>query len=97
MLRIWSVAFVVLVLGLTVAGPLLRPCVAQDKPVAKALSVVPKADLGKKTTCAVCGMKVRVKPTTPAAEYEGKNYYFCSKMDQDTFLHSPEKFAKTTP
>lgn len=96
MLRTWTIAFLALVIGLTAAGPLATPCAAQNKPVAKVLTVVPKADIGKKTTCAVCGMKVKVKATTPAAEYEGKNYYFCSKMDLDTFVQSPEKFVQTS-
>ena len=94
MLRTGTILFVLLAMALSAAGPLAGRCAAQEKPAAKAVSVVPKADLGTKTTCAVCGMKLTVDSTTPAAEYEGKNYYFCSSIDRDTFLKDPAKFAQ---
>jgi len=39
------------------------PSFAADQPaIATVLSVPAKADIGTKTQCAVCGMKLRVKP-----------------------------------
>jgi len=90
-----SKIFAVLVIGVLIVGPLARPSMAQDNAVAKVLTVAPNADVGKKTVCAVCGMKVTVGPSTPAVEYKGKHYYFCSEMDRDTFVKSPAKFVES--
>jgi len=93
MFKTGVITLVALLMGLALSTASATPSIAQDKPVANAVSVVPKADLGMKTTCAVCGMEIKVKPDTPAAQYEGKSYYFCSTMDRDTFLQNPAKYV----
>jgi len=35
---------------------------------------------------------VKVKDSTPRAEYEGKTYYFCSEDCRTAFLKKPQKY-----
>lgn len=51
-------------------------------------------EIGTETTCPVCGMSVTVAEGTPAVTYEGKNYYFCSASDKETFAANPEMFME---
>jgi len=39
----------------------------------------------------VCGMQVRVTPTTPSAVRKGRKVYFCSEACRDTFNAAPDK------
>ena len=43
--------------------------------------------------CPVDGMKIRVTGDTPATEFQGRTYYFCSEEEQRKFLRHPERFA----
>ena len=50
-------------------------------------------------TCHVCRYRndlacvcVRVKDTTPRAEYQGATYYFCSEDCRAAFVKTPAKF-----
>ena len=93
MFKTGVITLAALLMGLALSTAFATPSIAQDKPVAKAVSVVPKADLGMNTTCPVCRMEIEVKPDTPAAQYEGKNYYFCSTTERDTFVQNPAKYV----
>ena len=42
----------------------------------------------------VCSMTVDPKTAAEKTTYKGKNYYFCSKEDKETFTKSPEKYVK---
>ena len=68
-----------------------------DPNIAALLSQPPSADIGQKTTCAYCGMHLKVKQNTPGATYKGKNYYFCDEMERDAFVKNPEKYISSTP
>jgi YHS domain-containing protein len=71
------------------------PSFAADQPViATVLSAPAKADIGTKTQCAVCGMKLRVKADQPVAEYKGKDYYFCDAAERDAFVQSPSMYIE---
>jgi protein SCO1 len=48
----------------------------------------------------VCGMAVRVAPTTPSAEHAGRRYFFCSETCRKAFEKNPQRYAasqKTDP
>jgi YHS domain-containing protein len=49
---------------------------------------------GEEFTCPLDGMRMKVAENTPAAEYEGKTYYFCSEAEKQTFLKNPERYVK---
>jgi YHS domain-containing protein len=56
---------------------------------------------GPTATCCVCRyhndlacLDVRVKDTTPRAEYHGQICYFCSKDCCEAFLKKPEKYLR---
>lgn len=66
--------------------------IAGSNDIASVLTQAPAADIGKKTTCAYCGMHLTVNAKTPAASYEGKNYYFCDEMERDAFIKEPNKY-----
>ena len=60
---------------------------------------LPAAD-GETAECPVCRedgdlacLHVKVKDTTPRAEYEGRRYYFCSDECRERFLKEPGKYA----
>lgn len=42
----------------------------------------------------VCGMKVDPKRTKFRSEYQGKIYYFCSKVDKNMFDKIPRGYAE---
>ncbi len=42
--------------------------------------------------CAYCGMHLTVKSDTPAATFDGKDYYFCDDMERDAFVKTPKKY-----
>jgi YHS domain-containing protein len=68
---------------------------AADQPgIATVLAAPAKADIGTKTQCAVCGMKLRVKADQAGAEYKGKDYYFCDANERDAFVQSPSTYLK---
>jgi YHS domain-containing protein len=54
---------------------------------------------GPTATCEVCRynndlacVNVRLKDSTPRAEYAGKVYYFCSEDCRTDFLKNPKKY-----
>lgn len=58
---------------------------------------------GPAATCYVCRynndlacVNVRVKDTTPRAEYQGTTYYFCSEDCRTAFLTNPSKYLPKT-
>jgi YHS domain-containing protein len=53
---------------------------------------ITKQEIGKEFTCPVCGMNVKVAKSTPALEYKGKTYYFCSAGEKIPFSKNPEKY-----
>ena len=65
---------------------------AASPEIASVLSQAPASDVGKKTMCAYCGMHLTVKSDTPAATYDGKDYYFCDDMERDAFVKTPKKY-----
>ncbi len=75
-----------------------QPATQQQEEVATKPAVTehtPSGDeIGTEATCPVCGMTVKVEPTTPSAEYDGKTYYFCSQHDEEAFAANPEMFTK---
>jgi YHS domain-containing protein len=63
----------------------------------------PTVKEGCEALCPVCSHykdgsceEVKVDGKTPAAEYRGKTYYFCSPSCKRTFLRKPRKFVKAT-
>ena len=50
--------------------------------------------VGEEFTCPIDGMRMTVTENTPATEYRGKIYYFCSEEDKQTFLQDPERYVK---
>jgi YHS domain-containing protein len=53
---------------------------------------ISQEELGVKTVCPVCGMEITISARTPALEYKGQIYYFCSADEKDQFMKNPEKF-----
>ena len=53
-----------------------------------------KKKVGEAFTCPVDGMRMAVTENTPATEYHGKTYYFCTEKDKQTFLRDPERYVK---
>ncbi len=53
---------------------------------------IAKDEIGKEFTCLLCGMKVKVAKNTPALDYQGKTYYFCSAGEKMPFSKNPEKY-----
>ncbi|MGO9450506.1 MAG: YHS domain-containing protein [Candidatus Binataceae bacterium] len=94
MLKHLSIASLALLTCLILVASPTAPAMAQEAAAAKVLNAVPAADVGMKTTCSVCQMKITVRKDSPAAEYQGKNYYFCSDWDRDTFIQDPQKYAQ---
>lgn len=50
--------------------------------------------VGEAFTCPVDGKQKTVTEHTPATEYLGKTYYFCTQQDKEAFLKDPERYAK---
>jgi YHS domain-containing protein len=94
MLKQLSIASLALLTCLILVTSPTAPAMAQETAAAKVLNAAPAADVGMKTTCSVCRMKIMVRKDSPAAEYQGKNYYFCSDWDRDTFVQDPQKYAQ---
>jgi Cu+-exporting ATPase len=53
-----------------------------------------KEDENKPVVDLVCGMTVTPKDAAGKSVYKGKNYYFCSKDDKETFDKTPDQFVK---
>ena len=87
----WLWIIVPMLIGLAIA-PL---GFAADQPaIASVLAAPAPAGIGTKTQCAVCGMKLRVKPDQATAEYKGKDYYFCDANERDAFVQNPSLYLK---
>lgn len=54
---------------------------------------ITKQEIGKEFTCPVCGMEAKVAKNTPALDYKGKTYYFCSSAEKIPFSKNPEKYT----
>jgi YHS domain-containing protein len=52
-----------------------------------------KEETGPQTDL-VCGMTVDPKTAEGKYAYKGKNYYFCSKEDQQEFAKAPDRYIK---
>jgi YHS domain-containing protein len=50
--------------------------------------------VGEQFTCPVDGRRMTVTEYTPATEYRGTIYYFCTQPDKEAFLKDPERYAK---
>ena len=50
--------------------------------------------VGEEFTCPIDGRRMTVTEHTPATEYLGKTYYFCTQHDKEAFLKDPERYAK---
>ena len=84
---------ILVALSILAIAPLSTPARCADSPaIAKVLASAPAADVGTTIKCAACGMKLHVKKETPAAEYAGKDYYFCDTSERDAFIANPEKY-----
>jgi len=53
---------------------------------------IDQEELGVKTVCPICGMEITISAQTPALEYKGQIYYFCTEDEKDQFMKDPEKF-----
>lgn len=53
---------------------------------------ITKEEIGKDFTCVMCNMKGKVSKNTPALDYQGKTYYFCSAGEKIPFSEDPEKY-----
>ena len=53
---------------------------------------VTQEEIGKESVCPVCGMKISVSSQTPAVNYEGKIYYFCTEQEVNQFRKDPSKY-----
>jgi YHS domain-containing protein len=69
----------------------LTGCAINDRDTAS--NAVPAA------TCQVCRynndlacIRVRVKDSTPRADYQGQTYFFCSESCREAFLKKPTKY-----
>jgi YHS domain-containing protein len=52
---------------------------------------IDQGELGGKTVCPICGMEITISAQTPALEYKGQIYYFCTEDEKDQFMKNPEK------
>jgi YHS domain-containing protein len=77
---------------LTLTLPSVQNSFSGDTSIASVLSQPPPGDVGQKTVCAYCGMRLTVNKATPGATYGGKDYYFCDDMERDAFVKDPNKF-----
>lgn len=62
-----------------------KPLVSEHK--------ITKQEISKEFTCPVCGMNMKVAKNTPALDYKGKTYYFCSAGEKMPFSKNPEKYV----
>lgn len=53
---------------------------------------ITQEELGKKFICPICGMEITVSTQTPALEYKGQIYYFCTEDEKAQFMKTPEEF-----
>jgi YHS domain-containing protein len=56
---------------------------------------ITEQEIGKEFTCPVCGMNVNVAKNTPALDYKGKTYYFCSAGEKESFSKQPDKYISS--
>jgi YHS domain-containing protein len=53
-------------------------------------------EIGMEVTCPVSGDTITVSETTPAVEYDGEVYYFCSEDEKVRFEEDPDRFLIIT-
>lgn len=56
---------------------------------------VTQEEMGKESICSVCGVRISVSSQTPAVDYEGKIYYFCTEQEVDQFMKEPSKYISS--
>ena len=54
---------------------------------------ISQKELGEKVICPICGMEITVSTRTPALEYKGQIYYFCTQDEKAQFMKKPEKLS----
>jgi len=66
----------------------------EDKTLSSKVAVhkITADETGTASSDVVCGMKVTVTNMTPAVEYDGKTYFFCSQHCRDTFAAHPDEY-----
>jgi YHS domain-containing protein len=67
---------------------------AQDKAKVSDHKIT-KEEIGKSFTCVMCNMKMKVSKNTPALDYQGKAYYFCSVGEKESFSKQPDKYISS--
>jgi YHS domain-containing protein len=56
---------------------------------------ITKEEIGKDFTCVMCNMKGKVSKNTPALDYQGKTYYFCSTGEKESFSKEPDEYISS--
>ncbi|MCJ7497679.1 MAG: YHS domain-containing protein, partial [candidate division Zixibacteria bacterium] len=56
---------------------------------------ITQEEIGKDFTCVMCNMKGKVSKNTPALDYQGKAYYFCSAGEKESFSKQPDKYISS--
>ena len=52
-----------------------------------------RKEIGEAFLCPVDGKRKTVTKDSPATEYRGKTYYFCSQEEKQAFLQQPERYV----
>lgn len=71
----------------------------QPAPSAEGAGAAPSGSTGDASVARdpVCGMSVRVVPTTPHRDHAGHRFYFCSDTCAESFARDPERYARQRP
>jgi YHS domain-containing protein len=71
---------------------ILSGCGEQELKPQFEIHQITQEELGKKIVCPICGMEITVSTQTPALEYKGQVYYFCTVDEKAQFMKTPEEF-----
>ena len=71
---------------------ILSGCSEQELKTQFKTHQITQEELGKKIVCPICGMEITVSTQTPALEYKGQIYYFCTEDEKAQFMKTPEEF-----
>ncbi len=52
-----------------------------------------RKEIGEAFLCPVDGKRKTVMKDSPATEYRGKTYYFCSQEEKQAFLQQPDRYV----
>lgn len=83
---------VVLLASLLVLSASLQGCGEKESQGQARVHEITQEELGKKTFCPICGMKIMVSSRTLAADYKGETYYFCNEEERAQFMRDPGKY-----